>query len=82
VNWKNGRWVRRKTGRGKTGMKAALRQNNRRRGQGERRKIRVAYSFPRKVFTIPRSAFSFRRYQRHCPSLVASTSPAFVKTAM
>jgi len=40
------------------------------------------YSFPRNVFTSWRIAFSLRRYQRHCPFLVASTSPALVRIAM
>ena len=40
---------------------------------------RRAYSFPRNILTTCRSAFSFRRYHRHCPCLLASTSPALVK---
>jgi hypothetical protein len=40
------------------------------------------YNFPRNVFTTSRIAFSLRRYHRHCPFLVASTSPAFVRMAM
>lgn len=46
------------------------------------REVKGSYNSPRNVFNIPRIAFSWRRYQRHCPFLVASTSPAFVKTAM
>ena len=42
----------------------------------------VPYNFPRKFFTTCRIAFSFRRYQRHCPCLVASTNPAFVRIAI
>ena len=38
-----------------------------------------AYNFPRNALTTARMAFSFRRYHRHCPCLVASTNPAFVK---
>ena len=34
------------------------------------------HSFPRNVFTTSRIAFSFRRYQRHCPCFVTSTNPA------
>ena len=41
-----------------------------------------SYSFPRKIFATPRIAFSLRRYHRHCPFLVASTSPALVKIAI
>ena len=43
---------------------------------------RRRYSFPFNPFTIPRIAFSLRRYQRHWPFLVASTSPAFVRIAI
>ena len=43
---------------------------------------RSRYNFPLNAFTIPRIAFSLRRYQRHCPFLVASTNPAFVRIAM
>lgn len=42
----------------------------------------VGYSFPFNPFTIPRIAFSLRRYQRHWPFLVASTKPAFVRIAI
>ncbi len=41
-----------------------------------------SYNPLRNVFTILRIAFSSRRYQRHCPFLVASTNPAFVKMPM
>ena len=40
------------------------------------------YSSPRNRFTTPRIAFSLRRYHRHWPFLLASTSPAFVKMLM
>ena len=40
------------------------------------------YNFPRNAFTIARIAFSLRRYQRHCPFFVASTSPALVRIPM
>jgi hypothetical protein len=40
------------------------------------------YSFPRSIFTTCRIAFSFRRYHRHCPCLVASTRPALVRIDM
>ncbi len=40
------------------------------------------YSFPRNIFTTCRIAFSFRRYHRHCPCLLASTKPAFVRIDM
>ena len=44
--------------------------------------IAQLYNFPFNVFTIARIAFSFRRYHRHCPFFVASTSPAFVRMPM
>jgi len=42
----------------------------------------LSYNFPRNVLTTTRIALSLRRYHRHWPFLVASTSPALVKIAM
>jgi hypothetical protein len=48
----------------------------------QKRRLPSRYNLPRKVLTTVRIAFSLRRYQRHCPFLVASTSPALVRIAM